>query len=155
MAGTGAATGAVAPELTECLTPFEVVGLDNCPELESDGGSRGNSTVQKLLDIKAEILRQVSASLVEVAAWVAKSLWHGTVQGLFVGTCVLRACSSAAWRTLREVVEFCSCYVATPSRSLASLFFVHGCRSRLRKMLEEHQGTKSPRRFCSSLLYAT
>lgn len=56
---TGAAAGAAANNATECVSPLEVVGLGDCPELKSDGGLRSNSIINKLLVAKANMLRQV------------------------------------------------------------------------------------------------
>ncbi len=40
--------------------PLQIEGLDNCPELMLDDGAPSNHTVESLLAIKADILRQVS-----------------------------------------------------------------------------------------------
>jgi len=56
---TGAATGAAVSNATECYSPLKVVGLDNCPQLKSDEGMGSNSIVDKMINAKADMLRQV------------------------------------------------------------------------------------------------
>lgn len=131
VAGPAAATGAAeVPELTECLSPLEVVGLDNCPELESGRGSHGNSTVQRLLDVKAEMLRQASFALVETAQYMAENqVWLGMharttfdLSGSAGGRvlCCLSVCPSV---TIEETTasKHCRSGVNRFSRFIASL----------------------------------
>jgi len=58
-----AVTGAAATDTMECFSPLDIVGLDNCPELNSNGGPHNNSIVENLLAAKADMLRQVSQTI--------------------------------------------------------------------------------------------
>ena len=58
-----AVTGAAGTNAMECFSPLDIVGLDNCPELNSNGGRHNNSIVQNLLAAKADMLRQVSQTI--------------------------------------------------------------------------------------------
>ena len=58
-----AVTRAAGTNAMECFSPLDIVGLDNCPELNSNGGRHNNSIVQNLLAAKADMLRQVSQTI--------------------------------------------------------------------------------------------